>query len=164
MAAPKGNRFWEARTRHGPPERFTDPEVLWAACVEYFEWNEANPLETEKLVPTGGKVVRETEQRMRPLSIGGLCLFIGITRPTWVDWRQNRKDLVSVIANAEEVISRQKFEGASAGLLNANIISRELGLADRVKNEHSGQVDFSQVSDKDLEAQIQKYLSQMNGK
>lgn len=44
MAAPKGNRFWEARSSHGRNPKFESPEALWAACCEYFEWVEANPL------------------------------------------------------------------------------------------------------------------------
>ena len=34
------------------------------------------------------------------------------------------------------VIRTQKFEGASAGLLNANIIARDLGLSDKTELEH----------------------------
>ena len=33
--------------------------------------------------------------------------------------------------NIKRVIFTQKFEGASAGLLNSSIIARELGLADK---------------------------------
>lgn len=44
MAAPKGNRFWEARSSHGRNPKFESPEALWAACCEYFEWADDNPL------------------------------------------------------------------------------------------------------------------------
>ena len=44
MAAPKGNRFWEARSSHGANPKFKDPSDLWGACVEYFEWVDDNPL------------------------------------------------------------------------------------------------------------------------
>ena len=33
----------------------------------------------------------------------------------------------------EEIIRQQKFEGAAANLLNANIIARDLGLADKAE-------------------------------
>ena len=39
-----------------------------------------------------------------------------------------------VIQDARE----QKFTGAAADLLNANIIARDLGLKDNVSNEHTG--------------------------
>lgn len=40
----------------------------------------------------------------------------------------------------EEIIRTQKFEGASADLLNPNIIARDLGLAE--KQEHSGKLEL----------------------
>ena len=38
---------------------------------------------------------------------------------------------MTVIERIEQTVYSQKFEGAAAGLLNANIIARDLGLADR---------------------------------
>jgi hypothetical protein len=40
-------------------------------------------------------------------------------------------DFSQIIARIENVIYSQKFTAAAAGLLNANIIARELGLADK---------------------------------
>jgi len=42
----------------------------------------------------------------------------------------------TVIADIEAVIKSQKFQGAAAGLLNANIIARDLGLADKSDFDH----------------------------
>jgi len=58
-------------------------------------------------------------------------MFLDVTFETWTEWRKTRSDLSEVIAWAENVIYRQKFEGASADMLNPNIISRDLGLADK---------------------------------
>ena len=68
---------------------------------------------------------------MRAMTVAALCMFIGVVHDTWIEWRKNRADFSEVIAWAESVIYRQKFEGASADLLNANIIARDLGLADK---------------------------------
>lgn len=65
------------------------------------------------------------------MTISGLCNFLDISAQRWYKWRQDRDDLRDVIARVEQIISTQKFEGAAADLLNHNIISRELGLADR---------------------------------
>lgn len=131
-----GNRFWLARSSHGPNPRFKNPDDLWAACVEYFEWNAANPLYEAKAFAYEGCVTIEELPHMRAMTIGGLCLFLDIDPTTWREWRAERADLAPVITRAEEVIRTQKFEGASANLLNANIIARDLGLAD--KSELSG--------------------------
>lgn len=135
MAPPKGNKFWMARTKHGRDRLFESPEKLWDACCEYFEWVDENPLYEDKLVTFQGEANHEPVAKMRAMTIGGLCLFLGIHRGTWNEWRKVN-DLSEVIAQAEEVIYAQKFAGAAADLLNANIISRELGLSDKTESTH----------------------------
>ncbi|OWV44216.1 DNA-packaging protein [Mameliella alba] len=131
-----GNRFWEARSSAGPKPKFTDPDALWSACVEYFEWVESNPLYEDKLVTFQGAATHEPVAKMRAMTIGGLCLFLDIDETTWRAWKDSRPDLSTIIVRVERVIYHQKFSGAAADLLNPNIIARDLGLAD--KSEHSG--------------------------
>lgn len=126
-----GNKFWLARSSHGAKPKFTNPDDLWNACVEYFEWNAANPLYEAKAFAYEGNVTIEYLPLMRAMTIGGLCLFIDISQRQWQEWRTTRPDLLPVITRCEEIIRKQKFEGASANLLNANIIARDLGLADK---------------------------------
>ncbi len=135
MAAPKGNRFWEARSTHGRAPIFASPDDLWTACLEYFEWVEANPLYESKPFAYQGAVVQEPVAKMRAMSIMGLCNFLDISQDAWAQYRQ-RKDFIGICAQAEQLIRQQKFEGASADLLNPAIIARDLGLAD--KTEHTG--------------------------
>ena len=136
-----GNRFWEARSSAGPKPKFKSGEQLWAACVEYFRWAEDNPLWEAKAFPYQGEVKVESLPKMRAMTIAGLCLFLDISEESWRGWKtkghdQFRPDLLGVITQAELVIRDQKFAGAAADLLNANIIARDLGLAD--KSELSG--------------------------
>ena len=131
-----GNRFWEARSSHGIAPKFESADDLWSACVEYFEWNAENPLYEMKPFAYQGVVVQEPVAKMRAMTIGGLCLFLDVVESTWRAWRTKghvlyRPDFEAVITRAEAIIRKQKFEGASADLLNANIIARDLGLADR---------------------------------
>jgi hypothetical protein len=69
-------------------------------------------------------------------------LFLDINRGTWNEWR-NQDDYSEVITRAEEVIYSQKFAGAAADLLNANIIARDLGLTDRREVRQSSTVKVS---------------------
>lgn len=135
MAAPKGNQFWKARSTHGRKPIFASPEQLAQACEEYFEWVEANPLYEAQAFAYQGSVTVQQLPKMRAMTLGGLCLFLDIDRKTWDLYRQ-REDFLPVTTRVEEAIRDQKFSGASAGLLNANIIARDLGLAD--KQEHTG--------------------------
>ena len=135
MAAPKGNKFWEARSTHGRNPKFDDPEKLWGACVEYFEWVEDNPLFEQKATQYQGEFVKDHVTKMRAMTIDGLCVFLDICRNTWKNLKE-KDDFLTVVTRVEQIISTQKFEGAAADLLNPNIIARDLGLAD--KNEHTG--------------------------
>lgn len=156
-----GNRFWEARSSAGPKPKFEGPEQLWEACSEYFEWIEANPLYEDKLVTFQGSASHEPVAKMRAMTIGGLCLFLDISFETWSEWRKSRTDLSEVISRAEAIIYQQKFSGAAADLLNANIIARDLGLAD--KTEHTGKdggpIETSSVSDLELARRIGFFLT-----
>ncbi|CAK7257714.1 MULTISPECIES: DNA-packaging protein [unclassified Shinella] len=125
-----GNRFWEARSSHGRNPIFAKPEDLWAAVVEYFEWVEANPLYEEKVFNGKDGIVRATIAKMRAMTISGLCVFLDIARGTWDGYRE-RPDFMHIVTRAEEIIRDQKFSGAAADLLNANIIARDLGLVDK---------------------------------
>ena len=71
---------------------------------------------------------------MRAMTIAGLCLFLGISHETWSNYR-DKKDFIGVTTWAEQIIYNQKFTGAAADMLNANIIARDLGLSD--KKDHS---------------------------
>lgn len=134
MPAPLGNRFWELRTKHGRKKLFSNPKLFWGECCKYFQWVMDNPLEEEKAFHSEGMITKTKVQKLRVMTISGLCLYLNINRDTWNEYRK-LKDFSGVIAQAEAVITEQKFSGAAAGLLNANIISRDLGMADKVKHE-----------------------------
>lgn len=138
-----GNKFWMARTKHGRDKIFSTDEILKEACYEYFEWCEDHPLYESELVKFQGTATIKELPKMRAMTIGGLCIFLGIAHKTWIEYR-NHKDFSKVITQVEEIIRTQKFEGACADLLNANIIARDLGLSDKIKNEHSG-IDGSPI-------------------
>lgn len=130
MPAPKGNQFWKARASHGREAIFSDPEKMWEAAQEYFEWVEANPLKEQKVFNGKDGIVYADVSKMRAMTIDGLCLFMDIDVKTWHNYK-SKEDFFQVTTRIEKVIRDQKFSGASADLLNANIIARDLGLADK---------------------------------
>jgi len=135
------NEFWKVRSTHGRSPKFETAEMLADACEQYFQWVADNPLYEMKPFAYQGAVVQEPVAKMRAMTIGGLCLFLDVSEQAWFSWKieggeKYRPDLVDVMTRAEAVIRKQKFEGAAADLLNANIIARDLGLAD--KSEVSG--------------------------
>lgn len=130
MAAPLGNEFWKMRSSHGRAPQFATAETLWEAALEYFDWAHANPLEEEKLFAYQGDITRERVAKMRAMTIGGLCIFLDISRQAWSEY-ERREGYGEVTHRISEVIRSQKFEGAAADMLNPNIIARDLGLVDK---------------------------------
>lgn len=130
MSAPKGNRYHLLRERSGKEKLFPTPEDLLNACIDYFEWVENNPLLEAKIVSYQGESTIESLPKMRAMTIAGLCNHLGIVTQTW-DLYRVRKDYIGVCSQVEQIIWAQKFEGASADMLNPSIIVRELGLMDK---------------------------------
>lgn len=139
MAAPKGNRFWEARSTSGRKPLFDDPEKLKAMCLEYFVWCEENPLYEHKAFHSQGVITTAQLPKMRAMTIGGLTLFLDIDQSTWENYRE-KEDFFRVTKEVEQAIRNQKFTGASADLLNANIIARDLALVDKTEHDHKGTI------------------------
>lgn len=125
-----GNQFWKARSSHGRKPKFETPDALWEAAAEYFEWVDANPLWEAKPFAFQGVVTIESVAKMRAMTVLGLCIFIDISQQAWSEYKQ-RAGYEEITKRIDEIIRTQKFEGASADLLNAAIIARDLGLADK---------------------------------
>lgn len=132
-----GNAAWRNNPLFlGKQERiWKTPDDMLADAKRYFAWIEENPLCEEQFVGKDGR--RVTVRKLRAMTLRGFYAFIGISADTWEAVYRARPEYAKAIAAIEDVIWAQKFEGAAAGLLNASIITRELGLADKVENTGS---------------------------
>lgn len=136
MGAPLGNQFWKLREKNGRNKIFTSPEELWEQATEYFEYCDANPLVE---IEWNGKDPIECElPKMRAYTWSGLELYLDIDSLRWYKTAETHKEYLQVISRIEKILYTQKFEGAAAGMLNQNIIARDLGLVD--KKEFEGNV------------------------
>ncbi|MDM1294325.1 DNA packaging protein [Sphingobacterium sp. N143] len=146
MAAPKGNQFWKLRSKHGRDKLFGSSNLLWEAATEYFEWCDKNPWLKSEAIKSGdmaGTVMQVPTAR--PYTLQGLCLFLDCNAAYFRQFKQslpeNEKDFSTVITRIEEVIYNQKFEGATVGAFNANIIARDLGLTDKQEHEVNARIE-----------------------
>lgn len=139
MGAPKGNNYWQFRNKHGRDYKYT-PEKLWNEFVAYMKWLEDNPLYENKAFPFKGSVEIVKIPKMRAATINGFCLFADIAQDTFFRYRKI-DGFSEVITRIELAIKTQKFEGASAELLNPNIIARDLGLKDKSEIDHTTKGD-----------------------
>lgn len=153
---PAGNKYWQCRAKHGRNGIWATPDALMDDCLGYFEWLDANPLQEQKGFAFQGVVTKESFNKMRAATLDGLQLHLGISHTTWANYRE-KPDFVAVIEYVEKAIRHQKFTGAAADLLNANIIARDLGLAD--KQEHAGEISFNSLTDQQLDEKIAAFLN-----
>ena len=140
----KGNKLWNLREYPGRPKLFQTPEEMWDAAVEYFDWCENNSLSEEKVFCNQGEIINGSVVHMRAMTIQGLCLHMGISDECFSDYSK-RPDYVGIVEHIRHCIYEQKLSGAAAGLLNASIVSRELGLADKqeIDQNVSGNIIYS---------------------
>lgn len=133
MAAPAGNNFWERRSKHGRDLLFATPELMWIAATEYFEYCIDNPLMSTEYVGKDATMV--LVPKVQAFTYQGLCLYLGCNTAFFRQFKETElgktKDFSTVLTRIEETIYHQKFIHAAAGFLNANIIARDLGLADK---------------------------------
>lgn len=160
MGAPTGNKFWLNRLTHGRKPIFDTPDDLWEKACCYFEWCHENPLHEMKAFNCGEMgIVQEPIAKMRAMTIVGLCFFIGLSRQGWSEYKA-KEDFSDIVEEIESVIYSQKFEGASAGLLNASIIAREIGLISSDTNTPSGEKESIELEIKRLE--LEKIRREVN--
>lgn len=111
------------------PQQYT-PQSLLKEAIEYFEWAEDNPLQEDKNGWYEGIACHTLVNKVRAFTLKGLCNYIAVPESRLRKYRQD-EDYKEVMEMIDQVIYAQKFENAAAGLLNANIISRDLGLAEK---------------------------------
>lgn len=125
-----GTNYWALRKveNDGQIAIYTPHELL-EKFEEYSEYINNNPLHEAVLLQKNGDTVNVP--KMRAMSVKAFCLYAGIGHSTFLGY-EKRTGYINICAAIKDAIYCQKFEGAAAGLLNANLISRDLGLHDSV--------------------------------
>lgn len=136
MAAKKGNQLWKLRAKHGRDTLFADAQALLHAAYEYFEYCDNTPHEINDFISSGPKAGRKVKvETARLYTLSGLCIYLDCGQSYFRNFKLSpacTEDFKAVITRIEEIIETQQLEGAAAGFFNANIISRKLGLAEKV--------------------------------
>lgn len=123
--------------------RYATPEELYAACYDYFEWCDENPIMTRRLVTVsnGGGMGSSVEQHELPqprmYTETGLCLHLGIGHNTWLSWKDPMhalywEEAVDVIDWAITVVREQNLTEAAVGGLNPMLVMRIHGIREQM--------------------------------
>lgn len=115
---------------------FKNSEDLLRAALAYFDYVMDTPIISIKPMASGGGIDLVEVPLRKAFTIQGLCVHAGITRMSWYNWRntkgdQYRPDLAEAIASIEDLMQDDSLTGSQAGIYNANIVSRLLGLIDK---------------------------------
>jgi len=129
------NQSWKLRSKHGRSHLFKTPEGLWDAACIYFEWCDQNPIYKDEV--RGREII--TVMKMRAYTLRGLCLHLGCGINYFSQFErqlagkvdEESEEFRTIISLIRDAIYDQKFTGAAAGALNANLISRDLGLMNK---------------------------------
>lgn len=126
----------------GRPLHYT-PKQLAEKFEEYVKWSEENVIEIgerQKGIASGGYVDKTTTNyKQRLISVHGFLVFIGKSKRWWTELSDGKQgDKFSTLKDSiTSYCEDYQKEMAAAGIFNANIISRLLGLAD--KKEQTGE-------------------------
>lgn len=120
----------------GRPLHYT-PKQLAEKFEEYVKWSEENVIEIgerQKGIAPGGYVDKTTTNyKQRLISVHGFLVFIGKSKRWWTELSDGKQgDKFSTLKDSiTSYCEDYQKEMAAAGIFNANIISRLLGLADK---------------------------------
>lgn len=117
------NQHWRKRPFMGQKKRFETPDDLLKAALGYFKFCDQNPL-TER---QGDKVITKP----RAYTWTGLEVYLGVSTLKHYKSNDEYSAFFPVCQYLDKIIRTQKFEYAAAGMFNANIIARDLGLVDK---------------------------------
>lgn len=128
--------LWEVAKRNvGQPPCFNSPDEMLSKAYDYFAWCKEHPLQESKPFSSQGEVIYGDVFKMRAMTQEGLCVFLNVSVSTWHNYK-NKPEYLEVTRHIESIMREQKFSGAAAGLLNPNIIARDLGLKDASEVDH----------------------------
>lgn len=162
MAAERGNQYYKlALGALGRPTVIKTAEEFQEKFLDYVAWSEENPILSKRASRREGAVDAngdkkpaetriESESKRRPLSMYGLCAYLGVSRK-WFEMRlknldekgENRDDeeeaFFTAMTRAKAIIEMHQYDGASVGDFNATLTMRALGLGDKVDMTSDGE-------------------------
>ena len=155
MAATKGNRFWELRGKHGRDRIIEDHVKLFEDATEYFNWCDENPIYITEIVNSKMGIQLVEKPMRRPYQKDALALSVGLSEWRLIkDLKKVSEDFSQTVTRIERIIYTQKFEGASVGQFNPNIIARDLQLTENIDHKSGGEkikfnIGFTDETDND---------------
>lgn len=162
MAAERGNQYYKlALGTLGRPKAIETAKEFQEKFLDYVAWSEENPILSKRASRREGAVDAngekkpaetriESESKRRPLSMYGLCAYLGVSRK-WFEMRlknledkgeertEEEEDYFTIMVRAKSIIEMHQYDGACVGDFNAALTMRALGLGDKVDMTSDGE-------------------------
>lgn len=156
MLFKKGNKIWQLAdpTKVGRPPLFENPFELWNEVVKYFQWVDENPILKTDFKGKEADIVHYDLQR--PYTWQGLYVFLGVKD---LEHYKTKIEFSEIIAHIGNIIYSNKYDGASVGIFNPNIIARDLGLMDKTDITTNGKEitgKYSDWTDEQIRAEVER--------
>jgi len=135
QGAPKGNKFWMLRSKHGKDIIFSNPAVMWEAACEYFEWCVANPVQVQEIHSNKGEPKRMNVKKQRVFLMTGLCLHLGVNEKYFYNFKKAEactEEFRQVIHMIEDTVRTQKHTMGYSGEAPANLVALDLEMKMRL--------------------------------
>jgi hypothetical protein len=174
MAAPKGNTYWKLARNPGRPRIFKTPDELWYSAQEYFKWCDDNPdykiemlkksiLEEDLITGEFTLIHYVSVPVKRAYLWSGLCLYLGVDVSFFTQFengldlsKEEDKEFYKVVRAIRDTIKADQVTGGLNGTLNANLVARLQGIAEKRELESKNvntndDIDYDQLDDETLE-------------
>lgn len=135
-------------TNHGGmPLKYPSPEGLRTKVEEYFKWVDEENVKRRQQ--------RFTEEKFKPYTITGICVFCGLSRENWREYGA-REGYEEIIRDAKIKVENYVEEGVLNGKINTIggifNLKNNFGWVD--KTEVSVNANNDRLSDDDIERAI----------
>lgn len=119
------------------------PEAFEKGIVEYFQAVEEENKQR--------KLQRFTGEKLKPYTLSGICVYLGISRETWREY-SNREDYAQAIKQARMIVENFVEEGLLNGSINpiGGIfnLKNNFGWVDKIElstNQQQEKLDTNQI-------------------
>lgn len=120
---------------YGAPRKFNN-ETLLAAFEDYLDAHEKRgPIIEVKPHAFNGEIVYSSSPKARSITFQAFANHIRMTRTNFEKWRGS-EDLGEAMEYIDNYIFSFNFELAAANQLSPVLVSRYLGISEKVENDH----------------------------
>lgn len=129
----------------GRPQEFESPQDFWNRSVEYINNVLNTPLYKSEQIKMPGKEWQDDEgnihkpERVLNLPVAqamtweDLAVHLKVTSRTLRNYQtdEKHKEFFPIFSHVDDIMYAHNFKYSAAGLMNANLIARKLGLTDK---------------------------------